>query len=241
MVRYYFYLYFYILQLYTIIISVARMAKNLPNWIQQAFSYLFSGDDCRFNRIIGVVDDVSLESYAWMEWCCNSLFLQILYWITCFGCYFGGIFKYFSEWEPPDIVSNRRHHRILHRHFYSKGLLIMLAVDQRYVILSGFMLHSYASYLFSCTRQWDVYVSRCILSFHTRMWSVYQHFRITIPMWPPDGYIMMIGIFMSIIIFHSEVLFVSVSQIITWNFRTVRSITVNTRKRFLLHILAQCW
>ena len=74
MVRYYFYLYFYILQLYTIIISVARMAKNLPNLIPQAFSYLFSGDDCRFNRIIGVVDDVSLEIYVWMEWCCNFYF-----------------------------------------------------------------------------------------------------------------------------------------------------------------------
>ena len=169
MVRYYFYLYFYILQLYTIIISVARMAKKLPNLIPQAFAYLFSGDDCRFNRIIGVVDDISLEFYAWMEWCCSSLFLQVLYWITCFGCYFGGVFKYFCEWEPPDIVSNRRYRRILHRHFYSRGLMPMLAVDQRYVVLSGFMLHSYASYLFSCTRQWDIYVLGLDLLFHTRM------------------------------------------------------------------------
>ena len=196
------------------------MAKTLPNLIPQAFSYLFSGDDCRFNRIIGVVDDVSLEIYAWMEWCCNFSFLQILYWITFFGCYFGDVFKYFCEWEPPDIVSNRRYQRILHRHFYSKGLMPMMAVDQRYVTLSGFILHSYAAYLFSCTRQWDFYVSRCDLIFHTRMWSVYQHFRKTIPPWPPDGYIMMIGIFMSLIIFHSAILFVSVFQIIVWNFRT---------------------
>ena len=79
MVRYYFFLYFYILQLYTIIISVARMAKSLPNLIPQAFAYIFPGDDCPFNRIIGVVDDISLEFYSWMEWCCSSFFLQFLY------------------------------------------------------------------------------------------------------------------------------------------------------------------
>ena len=88
--------YFYILQVYSIIISVARMAKNLPNLIPQAFAYIFPGDDCLFNRIIGVVDDISLEFYAWMEWCYSSFFLQFLYWITSFGCYFGGVFKKFS-------------------------------------------------------------------------------------------------------------------------------------------------
>ena len=73
------------------------MARNLPNLIPQAFAYFFSGDDCRINRVIGVVDDVSLEIYAWMEWCYNSLFLQLSYWITRFGCHFGIIFKYCCE------------------------------------------------------------------------------------------------------------------------------------------------
>ena len=95
----------------------------------------------------------------------------------------------------------------------------MLALDQCYVVLSGFMLHRYASYLFSCTRKWNVSVTGLDLIFRTRMWSVYKKFRKTIPSWPPDGYIIMIGVFMSIIVFHSAVLFVSVFQIIAWNFR----------------------
>ena len=180
---------------------------------------LVSGDDCRINRVIGVVDDVSLEIYAWMEWCYNSLFLQLSYWITRFGCHFGIIFKYFCEWEPPDILPNRRNRRLFYRKFYTRGRIPMLAMDQRHVVLSGFMLHSYASYLFSCTRQWDVYVSRCDLIFHTRMWSVHNFFRETIPPWPPSGYIASIGIFTAIIVFHSVVLFVSIFQIIAWNFR----------------------
>ena len=95
----------------------------------------------------------------------------------------------------------------------------MLALDQRYVVLSGFMLHMYASYLFSCTRKLNIYVTGLDLIFHTRMWSVYKKNRKTVPSWPPGGYIMMIGVFMSIIVFHSAVLFVSVFQIIAWNFR----------------------
>ena len=125
----------------------------------------------------------------------------------------------FCEKEPPNIVTNRRSYRILHRHFYSRGLMPTLAVDQCYVVLSGFMLHSYASYLFSCTTKWDVYVSGLDLIFHTRMWAVYKHFRETVPPWPPECFIIMIGIFMSITFFHSAVLFVSVFQIIAWNFR----------------------
>ena len=71
--------YFYILQVYHIIISVARMAKNLPNLILQAFaSILPAGDDYLFHRIIGIVDDINLEFYAWMEWCYSSFFLQFL-------------------------------------------------------------------------------------------------------------------------------------------------------------------
>ena len=214
MVRYYLYLYFYFLQIYHIIISFARMAKNLPNMILQAFAYLFSGDDCRFNQIIGVVDDISLEYYAWMEWCCNFLFLQVLYWITKFGCYFGGVFKYFCEWEPPDIVPSRWSRRILHQNFHPKGCIPMMSVDQCHVVLSSFILHSYISYLFSCTTKWNVYVSALDLIFHTNTWAIYKHSRETLPPWPPGGYIMRIGIFMSIVIFHWAVLFVSVIQII---------------------------
>ena len=168
------------------------MSISLPNFIPQAFAYLFSGDDCRFSRIIGVVGDISLESYACMERCFNSLFLQVLYWFTNFGCYFGGVFKYFCEWEPPDIVPSRWSRRILHQNFHPKGCIPMMSVDQCHVVLSSFILHSYISYLFSCTTKWNVYVSELDLIFHTNKWAIYKHFIETLTPGPPDGYIMMI-------------------------------------------------
>ena len=51
------------------------------------------------------------------------------------------------------------------------------------------------------------------------MWSVYKLFREAIPLWPPDGCLMMVGIFMSIIVCHLVVLLVGVIRIIVWKIR----------------------
>ena len=211
-VRHYFYL--FILQFYYLIMSVARLAHN---FLPLVFAYLFAGDNCNFTRLVGVVDDISLEALAWIVWLCSICFLQSLYWIIILVCFCGCIFTYFCEWEPPD--DNRRTRRTVRKEFISKGRMPMMAVDQRYMILSGFVLHRYISFMFSSTIKWEVYVRGLQSHFHFLTWSTYRTFRDNLPAWPPDGYIMAVVVFFGLILFHVVVLVTSVLQIASFRFR----------------------
>ena len=67
------------------------------------------------------------------------------------------IFTYFFESKAPD--SNRRLCRIITKEFTSKSLTSMITIDQRYLILSGYMLHRHISFLFYNTMKGAVYVN----------------------------------------------------------------------------------
>ena len=114
--------YFYILQVYNIIISVARMANKLPNLIPQAFAYIFPGDDCLFITSLALWMILALSfMHGWNGVAVPSFFNFYT------GSHVSAVISVvsssnFCEWEPPDIVSNRRHHRIIHRHFILEDL-----------------------------------------------------------------------------------------------------------------------
>ena len=200
--------------------------------------------NCNFTRSVVVVDDISLEALAWIVWLCSICFLQSLYWITILVFFCGRIFTYFCELEPPD--DNRRSRRTVRKEFISKGRMPMMAVDQRYMILSGFVLHRYISFMFSSTIKWEVYVRGLQSNFHFLTWSTYRTFRDNLPAWPPDGYIMAVVVFFGLILFHVVVLVTSVLQITSFRFRKLFlrlhrfSTNIRSHRHFLLTKSYRC-
>ena len=72
------------------------------------------------------------------------------------------IFTYFCEWEPPD--SNRRLCRVITNTFILKDLTPLIAIDQKYILLSCYKLHRYISYFFQ----------------HNEMKSLFERFALTL-------------------------------------------------------------
>ena len=95
----------------------------------------------------------------------------------------------------------------------------MILVDQRYMTISGFMLHHCVSFIFLCTRNWTVYVRGLQSRFNFLIWSTYRTFQDNLPAWPPDGYIMAIVAFLGLIFFHAVVLVIRILQIIFSRFQ----------------------
>ena len=99
----------------------------------------------------------------------------------------------------------------------------MREVDQGCMVLAGFMLHRYTSFLFSCNMIWTVYVRALQSHFHSSTWSTYCTFRNNLPSWPPNGYIIAVVVLLGLIIFHAIVLVGSIMQIISFHFRKIFS------------------
>ena len=156
-VRYYFY--YCILQLLYVIMLITRM---VPNILPSIFSLLFVGNYCRFNKFFATVDKFYLEVKVWIVQTLYFAVLNILHTATLVMHFLCQIFTYFCEWEPPD--SNRRLCRVITNTFILKDLTPLIAIDQKYILLSCYKLHRYISYFFQ----------------HNEMKSLFERFALTL-------------------------------------------------------------
>ena len=129
--------------------SITRLVSNIFLYI---LSFYFKLNYYHFNTFSLAVDKFYIDAQAWIVWTFYFVFLKMLYiskTITHFLCKFC---THFCEWKQPD--SNRRLSRVITKEFTLKSITPMITIDQRYMLLSGYILHQYLSFFSPTQGNW---------------------------------------------------------------------------------------
>ena len=119
--------------------------------------------------------------------------------ITCF--FSDG---YFCEMTSQTMSWVDQHRNDFFRSTY--GYDPTLAIDERYLLFSGIMLRRDISYVFSYNAKWQVYVMYIRQQYEAIILLPLTLSTSTSPLWPPNGFIMTIMVFLFIVGVHFFIL-----------------------------------
>ena len=136
------------------IVLPTRTAQFLPHTTTTAITFLNEGMVDYDRSIAG---SFIVELFGWISWLQFSLFYACTFGVHHFVKSFFGAVAYLSDGYFRDITSPiicRANVRKLQSFNSTYGYDPFVAVDQRYLYFSGYMLFRTVSYLFSSNVQW---------------------------------------------------------------------------------------
>ena len=137
---------FYLVSYYVLV------TQKAPIFLPRLQSVIVSN---QINYDVSVTGSIITELFQWACWNKKNLLSSSLYYFCFWGLPLSGVMSYFCE-EKKLVVSRvdrRRNARFRSIHGYDA----VIAVDERFLFLSGFMLFKWDSYLFSSNWRWTDY------------------------------------------------------------------------------------
>ena len=217
-------------------VLTTQMAQPILPKIKNAYDFINERDVDYDQSVPG---SFIVELLEWISWVENSILrMCFLGWsflmmsvngVMCFFCD-----GYFCDIPSPKISrSDRRRYKVFHATYESDPLL---AVDERYLLFSGLMLSKAISYVFSCNAKWQVYVTNIRQQYEAIILLPLTLSTSASPLWPPDGFIMAIVVFLFIVGVHLFILFFGVIYIVFFRFKTSCTLYFNISK-IVYHVL----
>ena len=180
-----------------------------------------------------VAGSFMVELLEWIAWVESSILrMCFLVWSFLMKS-MSGVMSFFCDGYFCDIMlpqisrSDRRRVQVFRSTYVDDPLL---AVDERYLLFSGLMLSREISYVFSCNAKWQVYVTNIRQQYEAIILLPLTLSTSVSPLWPPNGIIMAIMVFLAIIGVQLFILFFGVIYIIFFRFKTSCTLYFNISK-----------